>query len=214
MNSQTRQEFVRAGVSFLQSPNLRFATLADKLEFLRNKGLSQIEIDETLNLALINRNKTQTGKWNFLLVLCLCLGGYQLYRNYSQPIEEPIVQKKKTKPETSPGEKLLAPINPSVENSKLSLSDILKEMSALKEILNRQRDSFQSEIQSIKKLLMSHKNFPAPPVLPPWPEHSLDVKKNSTVEPVKPADLVAEKPVSDIKRRGKKDESKSQTQLA
>lgn len=145
MDSLGRQEYIRAAVSFLQDPKLIDSNLQDKLKFLKDKGLSQNEVDEALNLALINRRQSQDGKWNFLLVLGLCVGSYKLYQAFvssAEPKQIPVPQ----------------------EQEKMSFADILQKLTELKRIMEQQKN----ELQSVKTLILGHEKFAAPPVIPPW----------------------------------------------
>lgn len=172
MDSQSRQDYVRAAVSFLQNPKLVDSSLKDKLRFLRDKGLSDVEVDEALNLALVNRHQSQSGKWNFLLVLGLCVGGYKLYQAYlesktrhnsdHQNATNPMVQEK-----TTPLNDILSKPKP-VLGDQSTLNDILTRMVELKRLVELQRTNFGTEIQSLKTLLLGHEKFAAPPKIPEW----------------------------------------------
>lgn len=182
MDDQTRQEYVRAAISFLQNPKLVDSTLQDKLRFLKDKGLSQVEVDEALNLALINRHQSQGGKWNYLLVLGLCIGGYRLYQAYLES-QNKMAETPSTSGQTSKSRSLQtnksnifgAQINQDGKDN-LSLSDILQKMNELKRLVELQRTNFQTEIQSIKTLLLGHEKFAAPPVIPAWQLKDSDAK--------------------------------------
>lgn len=76
-----REELIRAALVFLRDPKLASSTLKDKLDFLKAKGLTQTELDEALNLALVNRSKPN-GTWNIILMIGICFGTYKLYRAY------------------------------------------------------------------------------------------------------------------------------------
>lgn len=108
-------EHVRAAVTFLQSQKLIGLPLKDKLKFLQEKGLNELEIDEALNMALSRQNK-QSSNWSFLIVLGVCFGGYKLYNAY--------VEKQKQR-------------DP-------KLDEILKSMTELKRLIESQRGDMQS----------------------------------------------------------------------
>jgi len=156
MSTENRQEFIKAAISFLQNPKLTDSSLKDKLKFLRDKGLSDMEVDEALNLALVNRQQPQSGRWNFLLILGLCFGGYKLYKAYQETRESPTIKQQVTKTEPREG------------NDSLSLADIMQKISELHKILELQRSNFSADIQSLKTLLLSHERFAAPPMIPAW----------------------------------------------
>uniref|UniRef100_A0A6G1S471 Peroxisomal membrane protein PEX14 n=1 Tax=Aceria tosichella TaxID=561515 RepID=A0A6G1S471_9ACAR len=158
MDSQTRQEYVRAAVSFLQNPKLVDSTLKDKLKFLRDKGLSDLEVDEALNLALVPRSQSQSGKWNFLLILGVCIGGYKLYQAYLEQKSRKIESEQTTRQQD-----LIEP-----DRNQPTLNDILQKMSELKKLIELQRSNFGTEMQSLKTLLLGHEKFAAPPEIPKW----------------------------------------------
>lgn len=171
MESQTRQEFIRAAVGFLQNPKLLDSPLKDKLKFLRDKGLSDVEVDEALNLALISRQQPQNGRWNFLLVLGLCLGGYKLYQAYLESKKGLAnVQQSSSRQQqeqTSPKQPM-DELKRQQEINAPTLNEILSKMSELKKLIELQRSNFNTEIQSLKTLLLGHEKFAAPPVIPAW----------------------------------------------
>lgn len=168
MTSQPRQEFVRAAISFLQNPKLVDSSLKDKLKFLRDKGLSDIEVDEALNLALVNRHQSNSGKWNFLIILGLCFGGYKLYQAYLDSKQKQCDQPQKPAEKT----KLLYSIDNESQNindnGQPTFNEILRRMSELKRLMELQRTNFSTEIQSLKTLLLGHEKFAAPPKIPEW----------------------------------------------
>lgn len=108
-------EHVRAAVTFLQSQKLSSLPLKDKLKFLKEKGLNELEIDEALNMALHRQNK-QSNSWNFLIFAGICFGGYKLYNAY--------LEKQKQKDPT--------------------LDEILKTITELKRLIESQKGDIQS----------------------------------------------------------------------
>lgn len=182
MESQTRQEFIRAAVSFLQNPKLIDSPLQDKLKFLRDKGLSETELDEALNYALISRHQSQSGKWNFILVLGLCIGGYKLYQAYlsqKSMSKEEIPQKvEHRRRQEERNERTLV-----LDKETPTLNEIMDKMSELKKLIELQRSNFASDVQSLKTLLLGHEKFAAPPVIPAWQlaesEDKLDKNRDS-----------------------------------
>lgn len=183
MDSQTRQEFVRAAVVFLQNPKLTDSSLKDKLKFLKDKGLSEIEVDEALNLALVNRNQTQGGKWNFLLILGLCIGGYKLYQAYIESKAKAMKQHldtsgraKNTQSVSQVSNNYLNKLESNREENQPTLNDILQKMNELRKLVELQRSNMGAEIQSLKTLLLSHEKFAAPPKIPAWQLGDTDTK--------------------------------------
>lgn len=191
MDQQTRQEFIRAAVSFLQNPKLIDSPLQDKLKFLRDKGLTEVELDEALNYALISRHQSQSGKWNFILILGLCIGGYKLYQAYlksSQAEASTSTTPKTVTPTESPERQQNGASQKINAESKLqhkakelndfyasykerdtkTLRDILEKVTELKKLIELQRTNFASDVQSLKTLLLGHEKFAAPPVIPAW----------------------------------------------
>jgi hypothetical protein len=194
MDSQTRQEYVRAAVSFLQNPKLVDSPLKDKLKFLKDKGLSDVEVDEALNLALISRHQTQSGKWNFLLILGLCIGGYKLYQAYleQKAIKKEGEQKSHSYNQNRDDHKITGsskhPLsyeeNTEAEKNQPTLNEILQRMSELKKLIELQRSNFGAEMQSLKTLLLGHEKFAAPPKIPEWqmPSQPEEPNKGSNAE--------------------------------
>lgn len=181
MESQTRQEFIRAAVSFLQNPKLVDSPLQDKLKFLRDKGLSETELDEALNYALISRHQSQSGRWNFILILGLCIGGYKLYQAYLNQKSMSAEPQQKTehdrKQEKNNGYLIIK------DKETPTLGEILDKMNELKKLIELQRSNFASDVQSLKTLLLGHEKFAAPPVIPAWQlagsDEKPEEKKNS-----------------------------------
>lgn len=136
-----RQEYIRAAVSFLQNPKLSSTSLKDKLKFLKDKGLSEFEVDEALNLA-VNRQQPSNGStWNFFIILGACAMGYRLYKMYLET----------QKPE---------PEQPKVEpTNQTDVKDLLIKMGELRRLM-------ESEMKTIKALLLSHEKFA--PAIPAW----------------------------------------------
>lgn len=176
MNPQNRQEYIRAAVSFLQNPKLVDSSLKEKLKFLKDKGLNELEVDEALNLALVNRQQTQSSRWNFLIVLGLCVGGYKLYKTYMET-------KQKHASQHNIPDKKKADQRQRVEDEKKkqdedmpTLQEILQRMAELKRLIELQRNNFATDIQSLKTLLLGHEKFAAPPVIPAWQLKDLEEK--------------------------------------
>lgn len=187
METSTRQEYIRAAISFLQNPKLIDSSLKDKLQFLRDKGLTETEVDEALNLALVNRQSTRTaGRWNFFLVFSVCILGYRFYKAYLE-WKETQVQSSTGKQDQnvqaltkniSTTQHVDSKLNLYSTNDQLGLgrsndvtmtvSEIVQRVSELKSLLEYQGDRFSSEIKSLKTLLLSHEKFAAPPVIPAW----------------------------------------------
>lgn len=170
MDSQTRQEFVRAAVGFLQNPKLIDSSLQDKLKFLRDKGLSDIEVDEAINLAIVNRHQSQGGKWNFILVLGLCVGGYKLYQAYleSKKAQTDVNKNRETGPTPEPLLSKTSPLQNDHSKDNPTLDEIIQKIAELKKLIELQRTNFGQEVQSLKTLLLGHEKFAAPPVIPAW----------------------------------------------
>lgn len=184
MSSETRQEFVRAAVGFLQNPKLIDSPLKDKLKFLRDKGLSDIEVDEALNLALVSRHQSQSSRWNFLLLLGLCIGGYKLYQSYLESKEKLANQQRDTERLRHDEDKLVQSheLRIQQQGDHPTLSEILEKMAELKRLIELQRTNFGTEIQSLKTLLLGHEKFAAPPVIPAWQMGDSDSKESQSPE--------------------------------
>lgn len=145
MATQMREELIRAALVFLRDPKLASSTLKDKLEFLRGKGLTQTELDEALNLALISRAKPN-GTWNIILMLGLCIGGYKLYKAYTESQSQCQTSEKQP----------IHQVQPQVEQSPKS------------ELILSKVSELAAEIKLLKTLLLSHERFAAPPKIPEW----------------------------------------------
>lgn len=174
MDDQTRQEYVKAAVSFLQNPKLVDSSLKDKLKFLRDKGLSDVEVDEALNLALVNRHQSQSGRWNFFLIMGLCIGGYKLYQAYLEgkakqnERQQTSVESKPLTQKTNLLHNIHNEAQAMLNEDQPTLNEILKRMVELKKLVELQRSNFGTEIQSLKTLLLGHEKFAAPPKIPEW----------------------------------------------
>lgn len=175
MDSQIK---TKAAIEFLQNPKLRLNGLQEKLDFLKQKGLNQNEIDEAINLALIKKDGSG-GKWNFFFIVGLFIGGFKLYEYYSQqqncsnqrPKEEAGTQVDKSEDAD----------NSEPTTVTKSLKDIMDELTRLKSHLEWHRTNTSSELQSIKTLILGHEKFASPPVIPSWqlnPEETVEVEKH------------------------------------
>lgn len=188
MDTKTRQELIRAAVGFLQNPKLADSSLKDKLKFLKNKGLSDVEVDEALNLALISRHQSQGGRWNFLIVLGLCCAGYKLYQAYLKSKEKLASQqgdsaRQYRNERSAPVSLLHAEGSHQQQGGDLvTLNDILQKMSELRKLIELQRSNFGTEIQSLKTLLLGHEKFAAPPVIPAWQLKDEDSREEPSQE--------------------------------
>lgn len=183
MESDTRQEYIKAAISFLQNPKLSDSSLKEKLQFLKDKGLSELEIDEALNLALINRqSNSSSGRWNFFVVLSFCLMSYRFYKAYlewkqTQPTEQqadsinrnesndlPLKSHKSNQQSDTPE----IDTEHQALNETMSIKEIMLKISELKRLIEYQGTKSASDVQSLKTLLLGHEKFAAPPVIPTW----------------------------------------------
>lgn len=197
MSSDSRQEFVRAAVSFLQNPKLVDSSLKDKLKFLRDKGLTELEVDEALNSALVYRHQSQHGKWNYLIILGLCLGGYKLYQAYLESRENFRAQQKiaEQQQEEEKESKRREQEKIQHEQDSPTIAEILVKLAELKKLVEHQRRSSASEIQSLKTLLVGHEKFAAPPVIPAWQLKEEKVGPVESNNGVNGTQLIAPSPV-------------------
>jgi hypothetical protein len=173
-------------------------------------------VDEALNLALAHRHQTQSGKWNFLLILGVCLGGYRLYQAYleqnvlKKENEKKETQKKETKnQQTEIDQKLIVDDANQQQTNKEdakqipkdhpTLNEILQKMSELRKLIELQRSNFGTEIQSLKTLLLGHEKFAAPPKIPEW---QMPVAKE-----IPKKELVASEPSSKPETKGKRNKA-------
>lgn len=178
MDALSRQDYIRAAISFLQNPKLVDSPLQDKLKFLRDKGLTEIEVDEALNLALVERQKPNNSRWNFFVILGLCFSGYKLYRAY---IESKTSETTKPKVLCNPGDtKEVSKSNSNIEQSvnnrtwmpaepnTATLSELLEEVRALKSKTEWCKSSLSADIKALQTLLLGHEKLAAPPMIPSW----------------------------------------------
>lgn len=174
MDAASRQDYIRAAVSFLQNPKLVESSLQDKLKFLREKGLTDIEVDEALNLALVDRHKSQGGGWNFFIVLGLCLSGYKLYKAYmdskceNRAVPETVGKKSVHSKQEASDERISQSKISLSETDPESLSLILEEVRALKSKTDWCKNSLSNDIKALQTLLLGHEKLAAPPVIPAW----------------------------------------------
>lgn len=172
MESSTRQEHIRAATSFLRNPNLD-SPLKDKLQFLRDKGLSEIELDEALNLALTCRQSPTKGKWNFFIVFSMCILGYKFYKAYLEWQEASRASGDNADKETSKiNQTIVKTTNHNkfrdTGNDSMSITEIMEKMTELKKLIEYQGTRLTDEMQSLKKLLVGPEKFKSPPGLPAW----------------------------------------------
>lgn len=172
METSTRQEHIRAATNFLRNPSLD-SPLKDKLQFLRDKGLSELELDEALNLALTCRQPATKGKWNFLIVFSICILGYRFYKAYLEwqqasfePNEDTTKNNRKSTESSIKESSQLVVNNDGKE--VMSITEIIQKMTELKKLIEYQGTRLTDEMQSLKKLLVSPEKFPSPPIIPAW----------------------------------------------
>lgn len=180
MDASTRQEYVRAAANFLQNPKLIDSSLKDKLQFLKEKGLTELEVDEALNSALIHRQSNQNGRWNFILIFGLCIGGYKLYQAYLQYKNDNHTTLNVSGGKRNKSSEDIHDDGKSKEQlpvaDPITLAEIMQKIAELKRLIELQRNNFASDIQSLKTLLLGHEKFAAPPVIPAWQLEKSDPK--------------------------------------
>lgn len=172
METITRQEHIMAAIDFLRNPNLD-SPLKEKLQFLKDKGLSEMELDEALNLALSCRQSTTRGRWNFFIVFSMCILGFRLYKAY---LEWKLTSKggddHANKTEREQTQSISRASNNIKSRSEtidvMSISEIAQRMSELKKLIEYQGSKLTDEMQSLKKLLVSPEKFVSPPIIPAW----------------------------------------------
>lgn len=202
MDATNRQDYIKAAVSFLQNPKLVESSLQDKLKFLREKGLTDVEVDEALNLALIDRQKSHGNSWNFLIVLGLCYSGYKLYKAYidsrsesqttAKSLEDEARLSKSTLKELPTVDRERSSLSSKVDSS--SLSQILEEVRALKSKTDWCKNSLSSDIKALQTLLLGHEKLAAPPVIPAWQMDSRKKEKQLQIT----SDILADTSVQQI----------------
>ena len=158
MESLTRQEHIRAATNFLRNPNLD-SPLKDKLQFLRDKGLSELEVEEAINLALSSKQSTSKGNWNFLFVFSMCILGYKFYKAYLE--YQNTNQDKKTEQISSASSNIQS-------KCEIPDSEIVQKLAELRRVVEYQGSRLTEEIESLKRLSVSPENFPSAPQIPPW----------------------------------------------
>lgn len=143
MDSKERQDMLVAAVNFLQSPQVT-SSFTEKLCFLKDKGLTETEIHNAIESAIAGRqlinssSSAFSGILNALLLTGLAFGAHQAYKYYSEQKAQP------------------------------SLTDIMNQVKELERAVSRNQQSFQTEIRSIKSLMLSKENFPTPQAIPAW----------------------------------------------
>lgn len=155
-----REELIRAALVFLRDPKLASSTLKDKLEFLKGKGLTQVELDEALNLALVNRSKPN-GTWNILLMIGLCVGGYKLYKAYMESQAQCQTSEKQLLHQQQHHQSSIDTIHQ--QHPTQLLQQPMKSELILSKI-----SELAGEVKQLKTLLLSHERFAAPPKIPEW----------------------------------------------
>lgn len=164
LEDASRQNLIIAAVDFLQNPQLIRSPLKDKLKFLQDKGLSELEIDEAINSAVAGRQSliVPTGKWNMFFVAAFAIGGYQLYRMYlnyrheEEKIKNVVIQK------------------------PMTLVDIMTKMNDIQKTVEGHRQEFKAEIRSLRSLMLGHEKFTSPPTIPSWQLSDDMVSENDT----------------------------------
>lgn len=176
--TMNRQEMLKAAVYFLQNPQLSGSPLGSKRQFLLDKGLLEEEIEDAINLALNHAANNQlssqgSNKWNFLLILGLCYGGYSLYNFYTTYQETKRMEKQRKLEESAQ------------KKPVYTLKDIMDRMLTIQRTLDIQKSSLSTEIQSVKSLLLSHNQFTGPPTIPAWQLND-DEEKSKPDSPIAP----------------------------
>lgn len=154
--SPDRRDIALAAVDFLQNAEIIRKPLRDKMKFLQEKGLSEIEIDQAINLVMASKQQvtSSSGKWNILLMMGICYGGFHLYKLYSEYL--------------SSKQEVKAKGTDQIKEQHMSLTEILSKVNELQRLIEAHRCDFKAEIRSIRSLMLGHEKFTSPPTIPSW----------------------------------------------
>ncbi|XP_022918730.1 peroxisomal membrane protein PEX14 [Onthophagus taurus] len=203
MEPPIREELVQTAIKFLQNPNVLNTPLEQKQKFLQKKGLSQKEVQLACERsgAYDNQNKQQMMQQsvvpmpyppqqlaplstfdkikeivhNIALVSIVAYAIYKFYEKFIKPFL--FGDKKKTIEETV--EDLSKQVNSCVIDLKEGLASVKTEVDKINQIsesnTQRQLQQLQSDVATVKGLLLSRKQFPSvanspvvPPSIPAW----------------------------------------------
>ncbi|GJQ80366.1 hypothetical protein Trydic_g12230 [Trypoxylus dichotomus] len=158
-----REELIQTAVKFLQNQNVVGTPLAQKQKFLQKKGLTDREIQiacERSGAYVLHKNQTETTP--SLPTLAPVPIFYQQHTQIKDAVED-----------------LSKVVKSSVDELREGLANVKLEVDKINHVsesnTQRQLQSMQSDVSTIKGLLLSRKQFPSvsnspvvPPSIPAW----------------------------------------------
>ncbi|XP_028163584.1 peroxisomal membrane protein PEX14-like isoform X2 [Ostrinia furnacalis] len=189
--NEIRENLVTTAVKFLTNPSVQRCTMESKERFLRNKGLTDIEIQKaiekcaelvdmpsiTSELMFFHHPRRSWFRDNVLPILVyggLAYGCYWFYKNCIRQllfVEEP--KRKSTAECIDELRKSLDILNASVTSLRNDM-----QASAQQSAMRSQLDNIKSDIASVKGILLHRNQFPSlntrpdPPSIPAWQRQS------------------------------------------
>ncbi|KAL0883422.1 hypothetical protein ABMA27_016804 [Loxostege sticticalis] len=189
--NEIRENLVTTAVKFLTNPSVQRCTMESKERFLRNKGLTDLEIQKaiekcgelidvpsiTSELMFFHHSRRSWFRDNVLPLLVyggLAYGCYWFYKNCIRHllfVEEP---KRKSTAEC------LDELRKSLDILNASVTSLRSDMqaSAQQSVMRSQLENIKSDIASVKGILLNRNQFPSlktrpdPPSIPAWQRQS------------------------------------------
>ncbi|KAL0839090.1 hypothetical protein ABMA28_017069 [Loxostege sticticalis] len=189
--NEIRENLVTTAVKFLTNPSVQRCTMESKERFLRNKGLTDLEIQKaiekcgelidvpsiTSELMFFHHSRRSWFRDNALPLLVyggLAYGCYWFYKNCIRHllfVEEP---KRKSTAEC------LDELRKSLDILNASVTSLRSDMqaSAQQSVMRSQLENIKSDIASVKGILLNRNQFPSlktrpdPPSIPAWQRQS------------------------------------------
>ncbi|RVE50470.1 hypothetical protein evm_004895 [Chilo suppressalis] len=198
--NEIRDNLVTTAVKFLTNPSVQRCTMESKERFLRNKGLTDPEIQKavekcaelidmpsvTSELMYFRHSRSSWFKDNVMPLIIyggIAYGCYWFYKNFIRHIlfiEQP---KRKSTSEC------IDELRRSLDILNANVTSLRSEMQATTQqsILRSQLDNLKSDIASVKGILLNRNQFPPlktrsdPPSIPAWQRQS---EEATSTEPV------------------------------
>ncbi|CAG4940503.1 unnamed protein product [Parnassius apollo] len=198
--SEIRENLVTTAVKFLSNPNVQRCTLESKKRFLRNKGLTDYEIQKAIEKCgelidvpsiisdLKSFNYSRRSRFRDRILSVIVYGGfiygcYWFYKNCIKQlifVEEP--KQKSTAECIEELRKSLDVLNTSVTSLRTEIQS-----TAQQNAIRYQLDNLKSDIASVKGILLNRNQFPAlksrneVPSIPAWQRQAQEATSTDVV---------------------------------
>ncbi|XP_026327318.1 peroxisomal membrane protein PEX14 isoform X2 [Hyposmocoma kahamanoa] len=189
--SEIRENLVTTAVKFLQNPNVQRCTMESKERFLRNKGLTDLEVHKaiekcaelldvpsmTSELMVFHQSRRSWFREQFAPILVYGGMAYAAYLFYKHFIRQLLFV---TEPKKKSTAECIDELRKSLDILNTSVASLRCDMQAQahQNLTRSQLDNIKSDIASVKGILLNRNQFPSlktrsePPSIPAWQRQS------------------------------------------